>query len=684
MVVPALARTGNVTVLGSNTSLPLQVVPTLRAIGGTVAAGNTIVLEGTGLTANDLAIAIDGRGVGSFSVRTVIDGTSTNPDQQLLTLTVPAGVGAGLITLSTAGGQTQLRGGPVVITALADQTPADAGNTLATALNPGLGNNQSLRINASIATALDVDLYRIDLTAGDQLTLNLDNSGGLYDYVRIFDAAGTQLLLPPYFSPGNTNTPLRWTAPATGTFHVGISGYNNTTYDPTVPGSGRPADYTGNYTLSLERLGAGSHHLGAISATAASGSAANGAIASANTGRAISIAGSGLLAGDRVVFTTLDSNGNLSETTVTPSTVDVAAQTLTVQVPLDATTGRVRLERDGSGLVLQIVPTLSDVSISGSGFIGNTLQLSGSGFAEGASSVLIGAQTIADVARNAGLDAFTNNTRINLIVPAGVASGPIQVSTIGGTSAAFGILLSSITATAASGTPADAAQASAIPGQAITLSGVNLETSTDVVFQVVDQSGNVDDLIVRPSAVNDDHTQAQVLVPLNAVSGIVRVVGSANTVALQVLPAVTNVQVESVAGDGSSAQLLIAGLGFVEGAAEYVFGSRTVLDSSSGTGPDVFGRSDPVLGFIANGYVRVTVPLSNGVFGAISVKTAGGTSASYTTSLSSIAATAMSGTPADAAQASANAGQAVTLQGTGLARTPTCCCAGATSTATRR
>ena len=49
VVVPALARSGAVTVLGSGASFDLQVVPTLRALGGTVAVGNTLVLEGTGL-----------------------------------------------------------------------------------------------------------------------------------------------------------------------------------------------------------------------------------------------------------------------------------------------------------------------------------------------------------------------------------------------------------------------------------------------------------------------------------------------------------------------------------------------------------------------------------------------------------------------------------------------------------
>ena len=122
-----------------------------------------------------------------------------------------------------------------------------------------------------------------------------------------------------------------------------------------------------------------------------------------------------------------------------------------------------------------------------------------------------------------------------------------------------------------------------------------------------------------------------------------------------------------MASDGSTASVLIAGRGFVEGGnSEYRFGSQVVLDAGTNTGVDVFDRYDPVLGYIPNGYVRLTLPLSGGAFGAINIKTAGGTSASYSVSLSSIDAVAFSGTPADASEASANAGQAVTLRGAGL------------------
>ena len=55
-----------------------------------------------------------------------------------------------------------------------------------------------------------------------------------------------------------------------------------------------------------------------------------------------------------------------------------------------------------------------------------------------------------------------------------------------------------------------------------------------------------------------------------------------------------------------------------------------VLDAGATTGPDVQDPYDYTLGrYEYNGQVVLTVPLSEGTFGAISVKSAGGTSASY-------------------------------------------------------
>ena len=669
LVVPALARSGAVTVLGSGASISLQIVPTLRAVGGAVAAGNTLVLEGTGLTANDLVVSIDGRGVGSFAVRTLVDGTNA-VDQQLLTLTVPAGVGAGVITVSTAGGTSVLRSGATSSTALADITPAtDIGDTLATALNPGLGANQRVNINGSMPSSapLNVDMVRVDLTAGDQLALNMANSAGLYAYLRVFDANGAQQLIA-LFSPGSSNTAQRWTAPATGAYYVGVSGYSNTSYNPKVANSGNNASYFGTYALSLERYAAGASHLGGITTSAASGSAANAAIGSANVGQTVTVSGAGLLANDQLVFTTLDDGGNLAEAGVA-STVDLLHQTISAVVPINATTGHVRLARDTSGVLLQVVPTLSGATMTsvGGSFTGNNLQLSGSGFAEGAISVLLGAQSVADIDRYYGLDVFNNATRINMTVPTGMPTGPIRVSTVGGTSAAFTITLGGITAAATSGTPTDATQASANPGQAVTLSGSGLSAGTDVVFQTIDASGNRSDVVVLPTSAAADGSQITVVVPLNAVTGQVRILGAPNALALQIVPVVTGLSVQSVSSDGTSATVVVYGRGFVEGNnSQYRLGTTTVLDAGVNTGPDVQSVYDYTYGQYANGQVVMTVALSNGVFGAISAQTAGGTSASFSASLAAITGTALSGTPADPTQASANAGQSVTLSGSGL------------------
>ncbi len=157
---------------------------------------------------------------------------------------------------------------------------------------------------------------------------------------------------------------------------------------------------------------------------------------------------------------------------------------------------------------------------------------------------------------------------------------------------------------------------------------------------------------------------------MNAVSGVVRVVGDTNgtSVALQILPVITDVQVQSVAADGSSAEVVLRGFGFVEGnASEYRFGTSRGARCGHGHRPGCSGSVQPGAGrYDSNGQVVLSVPLNNGSFGAISVKTAGGASAAYSVSLSSITATALSGTPADANEASAIPGQAITLNGTGL------------------
>jgi len=673
VLVPALARSGAVTVLGSSSSYNLQIVPTLRGAGGTLTPGGTLLLEGTGLSDAGLTIQIDGKGVGNFDLRTLIDNESSSyAGQQLLRVTVPAGVSAGVITVGTAGGIGTLRASAVTVGAAADlAVAADAGDTLATALNVPLGLNQTIKVTgAGIGSPTDVDLQRIDLNAGDQLSVFL--SSQTYSRLRIFDATGKELISSPVNA--GDSTPLNWTAASTGSYYIGISGYYNTSYDPNVSGSGVNGGFTGAYTLNLQRLAAGSGHLSSLTTTAAKGTPAQSSVGSANAGQTITLTGNDLRNGDRVVFSMLDDGGRLYYSTVTPSSVASDGSSLTVAVPLAATTGTVRLERDNVGVLMQVVPTLTGIAANnGSVYNGGGLTLTGSGFAEGTTSVQFGNQQLKDMGRNYGIDVYNSDQSMQLSVPDGAPSGPIRVVTVGGTSDAAGPSITGVSATASSGTATNAGQASAVPGQLITINGTSLTPQTDVVFDTIDSNGNRSQLVVHPTLLDAAGTQAQVIVPPMAVTGFVRVAGDLNGAAipLQIVPVVTSVSVQSVASDGSSAVVVLRGSGFVEGnSSSYQFGngagSQVIVDAGAALGPDVQQVYDPSLGQYLNGQVTLTVPLSDGVFGPISVSTGGGVSASLTNSLASVQALALSGTPANAALPSANPGQTVKLIGTGL------------------
>ncbi|MEJ0018377.1 MAG: Ig-like domain-containing protein [Acetobacteraceae bacterium] len=675
--VPELARTGLLHVLGSSTSFTLQVVPLLRAVGGTIAAGNTIEIEATGLVRSEIVVQIDGRGVGTFNLQNVFDNNRSNPSnaingQQLLTLTVPPAIGAGQIVITTAGGTNTLRLGATV--GASTLTPAaDVGDTLALGQVVALAAESQTTISAQIgdgaAAGLDVDLYRVTLATGDRLTTDLTTDG--YRHLRLFDTTGKQVS-DAYVTPGTTSLVL--TAPLAGTYYVGVSGYYNNAYNPTVAGSGNDASNGGTYQLHLERMSAGTARVSAIAGAAASGTAAQSGVASANIGQTITLKGSGFDADDQVVFTALDTDGNLYTTTVAPAGIAADGKSLTVVVPVDATTGEVRLARETTGVLLQIVPTLTHVDGTvNSGFNGGSMALRGTGFAEGASTVHFGSKTLPDVARGDGLDVYydftggktVQNGSISLTTPNGVATGPIWVSTVGGSSALYGLTFTGITSAAGQGVAATA-EASANPGQAITIQGTGFDATTDVVFETIGSSGELGQVVVSPTIVSADGKSATVVVPLGAVTGHVRVVGDADATeaVLQIVPIVTGVTVTGVAADGSSATVTLTGYGFAEGNnSEYRFGGTTVSDGSTGQGPDV-GVGAPT--FVANNVVNLSVPLSSATYGPVTAKTAGGTSAAFVTNLTSVIGSALTGVATNAGAASGNPGQAVTLVGTGL------------------
>jgi hypothetical protein len=103
----------------------------------------------------------------------------------------------------------------------------------------------------------DVDFYAVTLGAGDRLLIDIDAQlvgSSLDSGLRLFDAAGNELdWSDDDWAPGEPYTYdsyLDFTAETTGTYYIGVSGYPNFTYDPSIPFSGRRGS-RGFYELNL-------------------------------------------------------------------------------------------------------------------------------------------------------------------------------------------------------------------------------------------------------------------------------------------------------------------------------------------------------------------------------------------------------------------------------------------------
>ncbi|MBD2093127.1 DVUA0089 family protein [Microcoleus sp. FACHB-1515] len=109
-------------------------------------------------------------------------------------------------------------------------------------------DGQSTQIGGS-----DVDMYRFVVAApGDvsiELSGNPNNPANFDSYLRLFDANGNQITFSDDISDANFFSKIT-TRLNPGTYYAGVSGFNNSTYNPTVAGSGI-AGATGNYALQL-------------------------------------------------------------------------------------------------------------------------------------------------------------------------------------------------------------------------------------------------------------------------------------------------------------------------------------------------------------------------------------------------------------------------------------------------
>jgi serralysin len=146
--------------------------------------------------------------------------------------------------------------------------PKESNDTIALATNTGITFDKpghytafaAIGDNPNVTPELDVDLFKVQLDAGDRLVVNLDSFGGeipLDAVLRLFDSTGNEIAFSDNdLAPGEAfsfDPYLDLTAANTGTFYVGISGFDNLTYNPSREGSGSTS-FTGNlgdYSISF-------------------------------------------------------------------------------------------------------------------------------------------------------------------------------------------------------------------------------------------------------------------------------------------------------------------------------------------------------------------------------------------------------------------------------------------------
>lgn len=112
--------------------------------------------------------------------------------------------------------------------------------------------------NTNIAPTSDVDLIRLDANGGDRLLIDIDaaiSSSSLDSIVRVFDPSGREIVTsddnPAPGEVRSLDSYIDIVVPSDGTYYIGVSGYNNVDYAPTIAGSGTGYS-TGEYDITVE------------------------------------------------------------------------------------------------------------------------------------------------------------------------------------------------------------------------------------------------------------------------------------------------------------------------------------------------------------------------------------------------------------------------------------------------
>lgn len=168
----------------------------------------------------------------------------------------------------TAGGNNTVGSYDLFIQAL----PVDNDDTMNEANILAAVSATPQTLSDAIVTDIDVDMYRFTVNAGQfvgfDIDTDLNGTGGLGSFLRLFDSQGQQLAFNNNgAAPGETelgiDAYLQYTFTTRGTYYLGVSNSNNIQYDPDL-GTGDTAggtDSIGDYRLTVQAIVTGTPEL---------------------------------------------------------------------------------------------------------------------------------------------------------------------------------------------------------------------------------------------------------------------------------------------------------------------------------------------------------------------------------------------------------------------------------------
>lgn len=143
-----------------------------------------------------------------------------------------------------------------IVAVTGDNEPNDATteSTPLTFNSAGEANVSGVTLGNGVFGGLDVDMYRIDMSRGGQITAEitaqrLPAGSTLDSYMRLFDANGVEIAENDQFF--GQDSYIDFFVRTAGTYYVGISGFGNANYNPLAAGSGTTQS-TGVYNLRVD------------------------------------------------------------------------------------------------------------------------------------------------------------------------------------------------------------------------------------------------------------------------------------------------------------------------------------------------------------------------------------------------------------------------------------------------